>query len=244
MNMPSHHDRSFAREAISTKQELADRIVTAIAIGAYSPGDRLPSERELAERQGVSRVTVRAALKIVNELGLIESRRGRDGGTFVTFKRVSEASPDTAQRILAQEVPQLKDFFDYRCLVEGLVAKTAAERHGEEQASALQRLLDAFCSTQDASHARELDQRLHACILEMAANRHLAVQSRQLTARATLGFGSEPYPAESLPRARREHTTLVRAILKRDGDEAFKAAQHHFFLTLAIMEHSLDGKPL
>ncbi|HET8790258.1 MAG TPA: FCD domain-containing protein [Modicisalibacter sp.] len=244
MDKPPNHERFFAREASSTKQELADRVVTAIAIGAYSPGDRLPSERELAERQGVSRVTVRAALKIVSELGLIESRRGRDGGTFVTFKRVSEASPDTAQRILAQEIPQLKDFFDYRCLVEGLVAKTAAERHDEEQAKTLQRLLDAFCATQDASHARELDRKLHACILDMAANRHLAVQSVHLTARATLDFGSEPYPAESLPRARREHTTLVQAILRRNGDDAFKAAQHHFFLTLAIMEHSLDGKPL
>lgn len=244
VNHPSHQDRSIAREASSAKQELADRIVTAIAIGAYSPGDRLPSERELAERQGVSRVTVRAALKVVSELGLIESRRGRDGGTFVTFKHVSEASPDTAQRILAQEIPQLKDFFDYRCLVEGLVARTAAERHDEEQASILKRLLDEFCATHDASHARELDQQLHACILDMAANRHLAVQSEHLTARATLGFGSEPYPAESLPRARREHKMLVQAILKRDGEEAFKAAQHHFFLTLAIMEHSLDGKPL
>lgn len=244
MNKPPQQDRSIARGASSAKQELADRIVTAIAIGAYSPSDRLPSERELAERQGVSRVTVRAALKIVSELGLIESRRGRDGGTFVTFKRVSEASPDTAQRILTQEIPQLKDFFDYRCLVEGLVAKTAAERHNDEQASVLKRLLDEFCTTQDASHARELDQKLHACILEMTANRHLAVQSEDLTARATLGFGSEPYPAESLPRARREHRILVQAILERNGNDAFKAAQHHFFLTLAIMKHSLDGKPL
>ncbi|WP_456269439.1 FCD domain-containing protein [Kushneria sp. AK178] len=244
MNQSSHQGRSIAKEVSSAKQELADRIVTAIAIGAYLPGDRLPSERELAERQGVSRVTVRAALKIVSELGLVEPRRGRDGGTFVTLKRVSEASPDTAQRILAQELPQLKDFFDYRCLVEGLIARTAAERHDEEQASILQRLLDEFCRTQDASFARELDQKLHACILDMAANHHLAKQSEHLTARATLGFGSEPYPVESLPRAQREHKMLVRAILKRDGEEAFKAAQHHFFLTLAIMENSLDGKPL
>ncbi|WP_267902459.1 FadR/GntR family transcriptional regulator [Kushneria phosphatilytica] len=244
MNKPCHSDRTLAGETGSARQELADRIVTAIAIGAYSPGDRLPSERELAERQAVSRVTVRAALKIVSELGLIESRRGRDGGTFVTYKRVSDASPDTAQRILAQEMPQLKDFFDYRCLVEGLVARTAAERHDQQQASELQHLLDEFCATDDASRARELDQKLHACIMAMTANQHLETQSRQLTARATLGFGSEPYPAESLPRARREHKQLVQAILRRDGDEAFRAAQHHFFLTLAIMEHSLDGKPL
>ncbi len=78
----------------------------------------------------------------------------------------------------------------------------------------------------------------------MADNHHLVAQSRQLTARATLGFGSEPYPAESLPRARKEHRELVQAILERRADDAFSVAQHHFTLTLAIMEHSLDGRPL
>ena len=241
---PSRTDLPGAGGARSATQELADRIVTAIAIGAYSPGDRLPPERDLAERQGVSRVTVRGALKIVGELGLIESRRGRDGGTFVTFKRVDEASPNTAQRILGQELPQLRDFFDYRCLVEGLVARTAAERHDEAQAKTLQALLGRFCDTDDASVARQLDERLHDCIMAMADNHHLVAQSRQLTARATLGFGSEPYPAESLPRARREHRELVQAILERRADDAFSVAQHHFTLTLAIMEHSLDGRPL
>ena len=46
----------------TARQELAERIVAAITIGAYSPGEQLPSERELAEKQGVSRVTVRGAL--------------------------------------------------------------------------------------------------------------------------------------------------------------------------------------
>ncbi|MGQ7248089.1 FadR/GntR family transcriptional regulator [Halomonas sp. V046] len=241
---PSRTDMRSPHSAHSATQELADRIVTAIAIGAYSPGDRLPAERDLAERQRVSRVTVRGALKIVGELGLIESRRGRDGGTFVTFKRVDDASPDTAQRILGQELPQLRDFFDYRCLVEGLVARTAAERHDSAQAERLRALLEAFCETNDASIARELDGQLHDCIMDMADNHHLVAQSRQLTARATLGFGSEPYPVESLPRARKEHRALVQAILDRHEGDAFRIAQHHFTLTLAIMEHSLDGRPL
>ncbi|CAO1661434.1 FCD domain-containing protein [Halomonas sp. NYA30] len=244
MEKSPEHGLPYVREAISAKQELADRIVTAIAIGAYSAGDRLPPERELAERQNVSRVTVRGALEIVNSLGLIESRRGREGGTFVTRTSFDDVTLNTAHRILAQEIPHLKDFFDYRCLVEGLVAKTAAERHDEEQAGKLYQLLELFCQTECASLAREIDHKLHQCIMEMTGNRHLTSQSKQLTARATLGFGSEPYPDESLPRARREHIALVEAILKRDGAAAFQEAQHHFALTLAIMEYSLDGKPL
>lgn len=238
------HSISSPRSPGFATQELADRLVTAIAIGAYSPGDRLPSERELAIRQQVSRVTVRGALKIVSDLGLIESRRGRNGGTFVTFKRVSEASPEIPQRILAQELPQLTDFFDYRCLIEGLVAKVAAERHDTAQAKDLRAVLNSFCSTADPSYARELDRQFHECILDMTRSEHLITQSRHLTARATLGFDSEPYPSDSLPRARNEHIALVEAILSRNGGEAFRAAQQHFTLTLAIMEESLNGHPV
>src|SRR5215213_6518866 len=63
---------------------VAERLITAIAVGTYSPGERLPPERELAERLSVSRVTIRQALQQVGELGLVEARRGRGGGTFVT----------------------------------------------------------------------------------------------------------------------------------------------------------------
>jgi GntR family transcriptional repressor for pyruvate dehydrogenase complex len=132
------------------RQELADRILTAIAVGAYSPGDRLPSERELAELQGVSRVTVREALKIVSQLGLLSARRGREGGNFVTALGVQAAASERARRTLERELPKLTEFFDYRCLVEGLVARTAAERHTPEQAAELRALLAQFRVARDS----------------------------------------------------------------------------------------------
>ena len=62
---------------------LADRIMTAIALGEFTPGQRLPAERELAAQLGVSRTTVRDALARVVTTGLLEVRRGRSGGAFV-----------------------------------------------------------------------------------------------------------------------------------------------------------------
>lgn len=224
----------------TARQELADRIITAIAIGAYSPGDRLPPERELAERQQVSRVTVREAIKIVSGLGLLVSRRGRNGGTFVSDLDVDAVSPGTARKTLADEIPKLTAFFDYRCLVEGLVARTAAERHDSAQAKRLRALLQRFCATSDLSRARELDTELHAHIVAMADNAHLAALCEQLNKRATLGFGSEPYPSEYLEQARNEHIELVTAIADRDVDGAERAAREHFSLTLTIMQNSLQ----
>ena len=221
------------------RQELADRILTAIAVGAYSPGDRLPSERELAELQGVSRVTVREALKIVSQLGLLSARRGREGGNFVTALGVQAVASERARRTLERELPKLTEFFDYRCLVEGLVARTAAERHTPEQAAELRALLAQFRVARDLSEARALDRRLHAQVAAMAGNPNLIALCDQLNSRATLGFGSEPYPEDYLERARIEHTELVEAVLQRNCERAYEAAHHHFRLTLEIMKDGL-----
>ena len=84
----------------SMTEDVACRLVTAIAVGTFSPGERLPSERELATRLEVSRVTVRQALQRVGELGLVIARRGRHGGTFVTTQAWEDVAPEEARRTL------------------------------------------------------------------------------------------------------------------------------------------------
>jgi GntR family transcriptional regulator, transcriptional repressor for pyruvate dehydrogenase complex len=61
-------------------EHVADRLVTAIALGEFVPGQRLPSERELGATLGVSRTTVREAIQRLAALGYVEVRRGRTGG--------------------------------------------------------------------------------------------------------------------------------------------------------------------
>jgi len=67
----------------SRVDEITDRLITAIAIGEYLPGARLPVERDLAASLGAGRMTVRAALARLVERGLLETRRGRGGGSYV-----------------------------------------------------------------------------------------------------------------------------------------------------------------
>lgn len=70
-------------ESPSRIDEITDRLVTAIALGEYLPGARLPAERDLAAALKVGRMTVRAALARLVDRGLVETRRGRGGGSYV-----------------------------------------------------------------------------------------------------------------------------------------------------------------
>ena len=225
----------------SVTEDVANRLVTAIAVGAFSPGERLPSERELATRLEVSRVTVRQALQRVGELGLVAARRGRNGGTFVTTQAWEDVAPAEARRTLESELPRLKDLFDYRCLVEGLIARTAAERRTREQRAQLAEALSSFATTgEDMALARAWDRRLHALVCAAAGNPHLTALSAQLTAAATLGFGSEPYEQEFFATALHEHEELVGAVVDGDPERAQRTAQGHFALTYLTMERSLQ----
>ncbi|MCO4319102.1 FCD domain-containing protein [Phyllobacterium sp. 21LDTY02-6] len=226
--------------AVTAKRELADRIITAIVIGAYSPGEQLPSERELADLQKVSRVTVRGALELVREKGLLTSKRGRGGGTFVKAVNLKTAAPDSVRKLLTDELPQLTEFVDFRCLIAGLEARTAAERHRQEQSDELREILNDFCATDDLAQARVLDRRLHQQISKMAGNPQLESLVNQLSIKATLGFNSEPYPLAYLDQARTEHIELVDAIVTRDLARSYSVAYKHFSLTLKIMIDVLE----
>jgi GntR family transcriptional regulator, transcriptional repressor for pyruvate dehydrogenase complex len=229
---------ALGRETMS--QRLADRLITAIAVGAYSPGDRLPPERDLAEHLGVSRVTIRQALKIVADRGLLIARRGQGGGTFV-----AEPSPakvwDAAKQTLDQELPKLKELCDFRCLIEGTIARTAAHRRTAADVESLCRSLNDFQTAKNLSSARAADRRLHTQIAVTCRNSRLAELSSALSIEATLGFGSEPYPEYMLKRATDEHVHLVDRISAGDPEGAFQAAYDHYQLTYAIMQDYLTA---
>lgn len=226
-------------QATTKTTSFADRLVTAIAVGEYSPGERLPPERELAVTLGVSRVTVRHGLQQVTELGLIETRRGRGGGSFVATTSWEEVAPEVARRTLEVEIPRLDDLFDYRCMVEGMIARAAAERRTNEDAVALQAALEDFRGVDSMIEARAADHRLHGLVTAAARNPHLRTLSAHLTAAATLGFGAEPYTQEFYVEALEQHTELVGHVVRGEAEEANRCAQAHFTLTLETMKASL-----
>src|ERR1700760_1902981 len=67
----------------NTFEQTVERLLQSMKLGVVDPGEQLPVERELAQSLGISRVTLREAIRSLQEAGYLESRRGRNGGTFV-----------------------------------------------------------------------------------------------------------------------------------------------------------------
>src|SRR5256886_13956035 len=108
-------------------ERIAERRVTAIALGEFEPGKRLPTERDLSATLEVSRTTVREALQRLQAAGYVTTRRGRGGGTFIQTG-AGPGSDEMIKRTLGPAWDELTQLLDYRRLIEQQIARTAAER--------------------------------------------------------------------------------------------------------------------
>ncbi len=106
-------------------EETVERLLTAIKLGVVAPGERFPAERELAAQLGISRLTLREAIRELHEAGYVCSRRGRFGGTFVTYTR---PAPDSGElrRLALQDADKLTDALRFRLAVETGAAEALA----------------------------------------------------------------------------------------------------------------------
>ena len=215
----------------SGAEHVADRLVTAIALGEFVPGQRLPTERDLAAMLGVSRTTVREAIHRLSALGYVEVRRGRAGGAYVQHGVGPEAN-EMIRRTLLPGWEGLELLFDLRHLLEGLIARTAAERRTDEDADAIRAALDRYRDAgEDREASRLADRDVHAAVAAATHNPYLTNLSEQIRREISLGFGAEPYSKAIRAKAVRDHTRLAEAVLAGDASTAATIAHSHFRLT-------------
>ncbi|MCI0155553.1 GntR family transcriptional regulator [Leifsonia shinshuensis] len=125
---PGARDAVFAQLSDAGRAEqVARRLTDAIVLGVLSPGERLPNEADLARRFGVALVTAREALGMLREAGLVETRRGRDGGSFVVHPGDAD-EPMLATRLRGLSQVELSDLTVYVTAIAAGCADRAAER--------------------------------------------------------------------------------------------------------------------
>lgn len=220
-------------------EEAVARILQAIKLGAVTVGHRLPPERELARRLGISRVTLREALRALNDAGYVESRRGRTGGTFVMYEPATHVADDPVD--LEMVTAQLDDTLTLRSALEPGAAELAAERALDGRARAhLAARLDEVAATDTRATHRLADARLHLAIAEVTGSTSLiaAVADVQMTL-ATL-LSAIPVLPVNIEHSHGQHADIVGAILSGQTERARQQMRDHVHATGALLQGFLS----
>jgi DNA-binding FadR family transcriptional regulator len=219
----------------TTGERIAERFVTAIALGQFVPGQRLPTERELAAMLEVSRATVREAIARLAEAGYVTVRRGRSGGTFVAAGW-GPGSEEMIRNTLGSGWHELELLLDFRQIIEQQIARTAALRRQDGDIAAIRcALRDYEQAGGDRESSRMADLALHQAIAGAAHNPHLLKLSLSIRHDISFGFEAEPYSPEVRARALHQHPQLAQAVIDGDPGRAAALAAEHFSLTESML---------
>jgi GntR family transcriptional repressor for pyruvate dehydrogenase complex len=216
-------------------ESCVEQLATAIRLGVYPLGTTLPSERDLAARLAVSRATLREAMAALREAGLVETTRGRGGGTVETLKPRTP-SGRAAARVSAERRRDWLDALDFRRIVEPGAAWLAAHAQltdvRREQLKQAHR--EVAAARRPATH-RQADSRFHLTVASLADSPRLieAVTSVQATLHEMLL--AIPVLQANIAHSDLQHAALVRAILAGDADRARRVMEEHCDDTAALL---------
>jgi GntR family transcriptional repressor for pyruvate dehydrogenase complex len=224
---------TVSRDALP--DQIAARLIDLITERQLKAGDRLPPERELAATMGVSRSSLREALRALAMVGVAEMRHG--DGTYLT-----NLQPDSLMRsvglVLAMTESGLEELFEARKLVEPGLAKLAAQRITELESVELHRCAEVSANAlDDAEEFMWADIELHARIARAASN---AVLERLLESIAGMAIASRRRTGRLAPvreQSAHDHREIVTAIAAHDSDAAYAAMLHH----LENVERAVTG---
>jgi DNA-binding FadR family transcriptional regulator len=233
---PTELDKLIFRPvaARNTFEETVERLAHAIKLGVVAPGERFPSERVLAPQLGVSRVTLREALRALEQAGYIESRRGRNGGAYVIYRDGRSASTSTAKRAVRAMGDSLFDRLQFRRALEPAAAQLAAERAREVGAAHLTELSDDAATAAEADY-RGRDLRLHLAIAELTGSPALVDAIAGLQTQLSDLLGAFPIVEASLRHSDQQHGAIVRAIQAGRAPRARQLMEAHVDATANLI---------
>src|SRR6266545_1456885 len=196
--------------SVAVTDEAIVRIKEMIVSGELKPGDRLPREADLADRLGLSRNSLREAVKALSLIRVLDVRQG--DGTYVTGLRAGD----------------LLEALEVRRILEPAATAMAATRISEEEIAALSALCDLAAESQDIEELVSTDMEFHGRIARASGNLYLANLLASLsgpTARARIWRGITEQKAAS--RTVAEHRSIVDALASRQPDVARAWATVH-----------------
>ncbi|MFI6480073.1 FadR/GntR family transcriptional regulator [Nonomuraea sp. NPDC050663] len=221
-------------------EETVERLLQAIKLGVVPPGEKLPPERELAVQLGISRVTLREAIRALQDAGFLDVRRGRYGGAFVTYQAPAPGTGDLKRVIADMGTDDLADALTFRMAVEcGAAQVLAVMDLTQDQRDTLSRRLE------ELNHAcpedyRRLDTAFHLSIAELTGSPLLAAACADARMRVGDLLNAIPMLQVNIDHAATQHAAIVTAILGGDPEAARRAVAEHLDGTAALLRGFLS----
>lgn len=209
-------------------QVIVDQIRLLIHQGKLNPGDRLPSERELCTRFGVSRVTVREALRVLEAGGLVEIRVGAHGGAFVTtpsHARVGEGLADLLKLspLTAHEVTEARMVFELGVVPIVVERATREDIAGLKEICAKQR-----AALKDQSYSMTLSAEFHIRVAACTHNAAIEMLVQSFHGPLLMSLKEAQTLAPLMGRrGNAEHLAFVEAVERGDAEGASKIMREH-----------------
>lgn len=215
-------------------ESCVEQLATAIRLGVYPRGSTLPPERDLADRMGLSRATLREAIAALRAADFVTTRRGRGGGTVVSYQ--PKAPSAGRAPALGPRSAQLRDTLVFRRVVEpGACGIAAARDLTERQRAFLNQAHEGVARASEPAAHRQADSRFHLAIA--------AVTESPLTVRAVAAAQADlhdmlnaiPVLEVNIEHSNKQHRTIVNAILKGEATKARRVMESHCDDTAALL---------
>ncbi|HEX2545228.1 MAG TPA: FadR/GntR family transcriptional regulator [Ramlibacter sp.] len=235
-----------------THEEVAHQLREMIVSGRLKEGDKLPPERDLAQQLGVSRHSLREALRTLEVAGLLETRLGKWGGTFVMSRRLEGVSGQMADLLKMGDV-SYASVMEARIYFSEVVVRVACVRHTQEDVDRLNKNIEEAEQLFQANQLTEKTEKnieFHDLLAQATKNPTLVILMQSLTSMARyFARNIGPDPASTTVRSRR---LFMEAFVRRDAEAAVREMQEslltlrsvHTDLAASVVARRGQGKSL
>lgn len=214
-------------QQLRAHEYVAEQIRRHIALRLIRPGESLPSERELATMFGVGRPTIQHALRLLEADNLVEARRGRRGGTFVSEPAEDEDAMEELIARLRRQREQLEELIVYRSAVEPAIARLTADVRRKPDLAAMKGALAGMAEADSEADYMRHDTEFHLAIARGSHNRFAASQIEDIRMRLNDAMTLLPESRRWHERIDAEHDEIMKAIEEGTRDAALAAMEIH-----------------
>jgi DNA-binding FadR family transcriptional regulator len=229
------------RRVLKAYEQVADQLRELIVAGRLAPGERLPNEALLAREFGVSRATVREALRVLAAQNLLRTAKGAGGGSYVTLPTVDHISEFLQANIALLTESRdltLEELIEARMLLEVPAARLAAQRRSEDDLERLRAAIpgEPLRLTAQEQFARNKD--FHAVLIDACRNQLLSIAAQPVFFALHTSLARSALGRRFHREINEHHRVIVRAIEEGDADAAGEQMHRHLEFLVPFYERA------